>query len=158
MLVRENMHVKSTYICRNIAYNPELSHIYSLYTIYTCNLYFIRSVYMPCRNIRSENRPQVVYSRNNMSFVLRKKNSLLREGFVHRGRSFRNRKFVARGSGEFSCVVWGVYFTRKRDFFSLGVGVAHPSRILGAVLLRRPTTKGCDLYFVAKSQKLKGLP
>ena len=48
MLVRENMHTYSTYTCRNIAYNPELSHIYKVYLQYIHAIYTLYGAYT-CR-------------------------------------------------------------------------------------------------------------
>ena len=55
-------------VCLNTAYNPESSRMYSLYTINACSVYCIRSVYMSCRDLRPENRTQVVFSQTNGTF------------------------------------------------------------------------------------------
>ena len=118
MLVRENMHTCSTYSCPNIAYNLELSHLYSLYTIYihaVCTLYEAYTCRVVIDALKIDHK-QCIFEKTEFctqnNFTARG-----REFRFQGGGSFRNRKFLAGGRGEFTpTTLNAICFSRDGSF------------------------------------------
>ena len=116
---------------QNIMFNPELSRVCSLYTINTCIVYCLRSQFMSNRDLRSENRPQVVCSQkkkilysakvsllgrgeecNLVRGVFETENSLLREEVLCLGGRVNfplNAFFVSRGGWSSTLEFWALF-------------------------------------------------
>ena len=98
--------------------------MYSLYTINTCSVYCIRSVYMSCHDLRPVNRTQVVCSQKQFDFVLYTNFTARGEFSFQGGGEFSKSKIHCQG-GEFRFSGVGANSPLKRDFFPRG-GVPRP--------------------------------